>query len=143
MSLSINSVTSAADVGTAAKANPSLLRLAPKDWLDKVRAYAQLVVTKRETAAAAKAADDAHKAARAEILRAMSGAPAAACGNYTLGFSEKAGAEAAITTVDGRKIKWSAVTSIMVGNETIKAADIGTIYGGRGGSIELSVHGGV
>ena len=126
---------------TAAVASPGLLRLDPGTWLDRVRQYAELVRTKRETAAAAKAADDAHKAARAAILRAMNYAPAAACGPFVLGYSEKGAAAASITLKDGRKVMLSAVTSILVGNETIAADQIGSLYGGRSAAPELTVNG--
>jgi len=120
---------------------PGLVRLNPGKWLDKVRAFAQLKLRKKETAAEAASVDSAHKSAMAELFTALSGAPAATCGNYVLSVKTAAPAAASITLPDGRKLAWASVTSILVGNETIPAAGI-TLYGGRTSNPQIDCAGG-
>lgn len=122
-------------------ANPGLVRLDPKKWSEKVAAFAKLKQAKKDAAAVAKAADDAHKAARAELLREMGTAHTVICGNVVLTRKEGATAEAALTMNDGVKIKWSDVKSFIAGNTQYERENVTTLFGGRAGSIELDIAG--
>lgn len=135
------SLKSAAALASAVSI-PPLRKLKAADYAFKIKAYAALCNEKRSTAAAAKAADDAHKAARSELLRAMDGSPAASCNGLVLTYKEGAAADASITTIDGRRVMWSQVTSVLIGNETVPAKDVKSLFGGRAGSITLDVTGG-
>jgi hypothetical protein len=81
------------------------------------------------------------KAARGELLKAMSGAPAAVCGDLVLTLKETAAAQAAVTLRDGRKIKWPAIEGILIDNDVVPACDVLSLYGGRAGSTDLQCQG--
>lgn len=119
----------------------SLLSLPPAKWLEKLKNYVQLTTLKKETAAEAAAAEQAHKAAKGELLLALGTATAARCGSAVVTVKEGKPAEASLTLASGRKIKFSAVTAVLVGNEQIKAGEIVSIYGGRDGSVTVEVAG--
>lgn len=116
----------------------SPLRLRPV-WAEKLRNYVTLQATKKTTAAAAAAADNAVKAARGEILLELGEATAAVCGNMVVSVKTGADAEKTITLATGQKIPWSSVTSLLIGNTTVKGSDVISIYGGRQGSAEVTV----
>lgn len=119
----------------------SIARLDPRVWKAEIQAYILAKATKKEADAASRAADSTIKAFVARALDAMKGAPAATCGSAVLTRKETSAANASITLRDGSKIAWSDVTSVLVGNHTIAAADVATIYGGRSGSTALEVAG--
>ena len=120
---------------------PAIAKLAPSKYGEQVRDYKALCLLKKETAAAAAAADKAHKAARDALLLALNGAEAATCGNYVLTVKTGAAAEASITFADGVKAPWANVVSVTIGNRQVPTAG-STLYGGRSGSTTIDVVGG-
>ena len=116
----------------------SLPRLDAKVWFQKVSAFVALKQTKKDTARAAEAADSAYRAARGELLREILPGNRAVCGDFVLTVREGSTAAASVTLPDGRKVAWSDVTSITIGNETVKAARC-LLYGGRSATIDIDV----
>ena len=115
-----------------------LPRLHVSQWLAKVQAFTALKLTKKETAKAATAADDSYKAARGELLRQILPGNKAVCGEHILTVRESSAAAASITLADGRKVAWSDVTSITIGNTVHHAAGC-LLYGGRAASVDIDV----
>lgn len=109
-------------------------------YLDKAKLYMEKLKSKKQTTAA-----DARRAAqvadevRNELLAVMGDSETALCGNLLLIASKRSGSPACITLSDGRRIEWGRVKSLMVGNETIKAEDVMTLYGGKSHSFDLNV----
>ena len=123
----------------SAKPEPKLVRL-PKAMAQKVRDYAAAKKTKAEAESTARSAENTVKALRNELRETMQGQAAAVCDNMVLALKTSADSEAAITLPNGEKIKWSMVSSILIGNRTV-AADGVTLYGGRTGSTDIVVTG--
>jgi hypothetical protein len=120
----------------------SIKKLNQVEFLADVKRYIELCDNAREAAAAAAAATEARNAQRHKLLQAMNGASAAQCGNYILTVKETRASAASITLADSRKVKWDAVTCLLIGNETVKATDVVSLYGGRAASLSLDVAGG-
>ena len=124
-----------------ATAAPSIVKLSPAKFGEQVKAFKALALLKKETAAAAAAADKSHKAARDALLLALAGAEVATCGNYVLTVKTGAAAEASITFADGVKAPWASVSNVTIGNRQVPTAG-SSLYGGRAGALALDVVGG-
>ena len=123
-----------------ANATPGIATLHP-DWAPKLRAYALLRDQQQAADAEARAAKAAADAAKDEILTALAGAAAATCGNLVVTVKTGNPAPASLTLETGQKIPWDKITSLIVGNVNVPASDVKTIFGGRAGSVTLSVAG--
>ena len=121
-------------------ASPGIATLHP-DWAPKLRAYALLRDQQQAADAEARAAKAAADAAKDEILTALAGAAAATCGNLVVTVKTGNPAPASLTLETGQKIPWDKITSLIVGNVNVPASDVKTIFGGRAGSVTLSVAG--
>jgi len=118
-----------------------LRRLDLRTYKSKVEDLIMAQQTKKEADAAARAADATIKAIVAELSEAMNGAPAALVGGAVLTVKQTSGAAAALTLKDGSKKLWADVTSVLIGNLTIRQNEIMTVFGGRGGSETINVTG--
>ena len=135
------SASNASSLANSAEiAKPALIRLA-KAWLPRLADYIELTNKKRETASAATAADNAHKAAKGALLRELGLAKAATCGGYVVSVTESKAAEPSITLATGEKHAWDKVTKVLIGNQWYDAAGA-KLYGGRSGSVDVNVSGG-
>lgn len=119
-------------------ASPGIAALHP-DWAPKLRTYVELRDRQQAADAEARATKAAADAAKAEILAALAGAMAATCGNLVVTVEKGKSAAASLTLSSGQKILWEKVTSLIVGNENVPAADVQTLFGGRAGSITLTI----
>lgn len=122
-------------------ATTGLLSLPPTKYLQLLTDYTQAELKKKEAAAEAKAAEDAYKALKGQIQIALAGATAAKCGPAVITVKKQKDSEKSITHNSGRVIPWSSVTSVLIGNEHVKGADIIKIFGGRDGSETITVAG--
>ena len=123
-----------------ANATPGIATLHP-DWAPKLRAYALLRDQQQAADAEARAAKAAADAAKDEILAALAGAAAATCGNLVVTVKTGNPAPASLTLETGQKIPWDKITSLIVGNVNVPAADVKTIFGGRSASTSIQVAG--
>jgi hypothetical protein len=120
--------------------SPGIATLDPA-WAPKLRTYAELRDRQQNADAEARAAKAAADAAKAEILAALGTATAATCGNLIVSVKTGKDAPASVTLATGQKIMWEKVTSLIVGNENVPAADVQTLFGGRAGSVTLTIAG--
>jgi hypothetical protein len=126
----------------AAPVAPGLLKLDPRAWSDKLRAFAILAAEKRRLDAEARAADSVFKAARDEILGQLGDAPAAICGDMVITRKTTKAAPASLTLSNGQVVPWATVSGLTIGNAYVAASDVLRLYGGRDGSVSVSVDGG-
>lgn len=120
-------------------ASPGIASLDPAVWAPKLRTYAALRERQQEADAEARAAKAAADAAKAEILAALGSATAATCGNGIVTVKVGKDVPASLTLQTGQKLPWASVTGLTVGNTYVQAADVQTLYGGRGGSVTIEV----
>lgn len=120
---------------------PAVTQLPPKTWKAKILAYLNAKRIKKEADAASRIQDQIIKQLKYELREAMQGAPVAQCGNALLSEKTTAGSPAALTLTDGSSIMFADVTSILVGNRTIERSQIAKIFGGREGSVDVTVAG--
>jgi hypothetical protein len=123
------------------QANPTLIRLPPAKWLQVLKEFQAAETLKRETAAAAAAADNAHKALKGNILRALGNARGAVCGNLIVAVEESSDSATTITFTNGQKFELAKVSSVVVGNVSYLGKDIASVYGGRKGGVSVKVTG--
>ena len=121
--------------------SPALAKLSPKTWRPKLIAAAQLRRAKSAADKAAREHESLWKAAKSEILAAIGDAPGAVCGDLVLTVSCAKPAEKTLTLATGEVIPWSKVTSLLVGNVTVPAAQVVRLYGGRESSPDISIAG--
>ena len=112
------------------------------DWAPKLRTYAALKARQQEADAEARAAKAAADSARDEILAELNGSTAATCGTLVVTVKTGKDVPPSLTLSTGQKLPWEKVTSLIVGNENIPAANVATLYGGRSGSTTVEVSGG-
>lgn len=124
-----------------AKQANGLTKLDPKHWAADVNALICAQAEKKEADATSRQAKGIIDSLAAKILQTMGDAAAAICGNAVLTRKSTAGAKAALTLMDGSRISWDDVTSVLVGNRTVLRADIATLYGGRSESVSVEVKG--
>lgn len=116
----------------------SIVRIAPK-WTDTIKNLLAAKATKKAADADARAADTQVKSLRAALFPAFSGAPSAVCGHYLLTLTQSKASEAALTMMDGSKVKWSDVTAVYIGNKKVPADQVASLYGGRASSQDIEV----
>ena len=126
----------------AAPVAPGLLKLNPLEWGDKLRKFAIIAAEKRRLDAEARAADSVFKAARDEILGQLGDAPAAICGGMVITRKTTKAAPASLTLSNGQVVPWATVSGLTIGNAYVAAVDVLKLYGGRDGSVSVSVDGG-
>ena len=120
--------------------NSQIVRL-DKSLMMDIENLAKAKATKKAADAEARAADSVVKALTAKLSLAMGAAVSAVCGEVTLTRKAGTSAEAALTLTDGRKVPWTTVTSVLVGNQHIPAAEVKILFGGREGSVSIDVTG--
>ena len=118
----------------------AIVALAP-EWAPKLRAYALLRERQQEADAEARAAKTAVDASKSEILTALMGAKAATCAGLIVTVKEGKPVAPSLTLATGQKLPWEKVTSLLVGNAVVPAAEVSTLYGGRSASTTIEVAG--
>ena len=109
----------------------ALVKLCPKTWRDKLVTAARLRRDKSIADKAARELDARWKAAQSEVFAAIGSAPGAVCGDLVVTVKTTAASPATVTLADGQVIKWSAVTSLLIGNVTVPASQVAKMFGGR------------
>ena len=117
------------------------VRIDHKKWGAVVRDFVAAKAVRKQRSAEADAADRQYKALRAQLFPALSGAPAAVCGNSVLTLKSTAGAPASLTLADGRKVPWADVQAVRIGGRLVPASEIAGIFGGRSPSQDIEVTG--
>lgn len=117
---------------------PGLRRL-PKSMLPMILDYANAVAIKKEADAASDAAGNTIKAHKAKLLEAMDGSLSAICDQTVITRKDTKASEPTLTMRDGSKIKWADVTGLVVDGKKVPMSDVLKLYGGRDGSISLTV----
>lgn len=129
------------DVAAMGQIQPALAKLNPKTWRAKLVAAAQLRRAKSAADKAAREHESLWKAAKAEILAAIGDAPGAVCGDLVVTTQTSAFLPSTITLDNGEVIQWHSVTSLLIGNVTIPATRVAKMFGGRDGSVDVSIAG--
>ena len=117
------------------------VRIDTKKWGATVRDFIAAKALKKLKSAEADAADRQYKALRGQLFPALSGAPAAMCGNHLLTVKRGSAAAASLTLANGRKVAWSVVQAVRIGGKLMPAAEIASVYGGRAASEDIEVTG--
>ena len=117
------------------------IRRLPPALVPLVRDYVNAVTRKKIADAEARSADSQAKAIRAKLLHAMGDAPAVAIGNAVLTTKAGSDSPSTLTLSDGSRILWSSVVSVLVGNRTIPAQEVTTLFGGRANPATVEVTG--
>ncbi len=120
---------------------PKILQLDKKKWKDAILNFIAASLTKKNAAAAARAADAAYAVARDDVRVAMRGAPIAQCGNAILQSKTTAPAKATLTLANGEIVDFAKIDYFMAGNVRIERDQIAKIFGGRSGSEDVTVSG--
>jgi hypothetical protein len=116
-------------------------------YKEKIRNYRNLKLLKADLESKARAADKQVKSLKAELLKALEGAPAGMCDQAVLTVKEGTETPAAITLADGRRILWSQVKAVVVESDSaganwrIPANEVTTLFGGRSSSSDIDVAG--
>ncbi len=122
-------------------ASPNLTKLDPKVYAEKARTLQEAKARKSALDSESRALESTIKALTAEFIAAMGTAPAALCGSAVITRKETKDAAASLTLINGSKVPWSNVTSLLIGNSTVPRDDVQSLYGGRSGSVSIEIAG--
>lgn len=116
-------------------------QLDPIIWADEIDKYLKAREIKREADAKSRAQDSIIKSFVAKLQAAINGAAVARCGDATLALNIGAPVPGTLKLTNKTTVPLAEITVYSKGNEPIYADEVESIYGGRAGSITVTITG--